>query len=248
MASARAGWRPLNPVIGRITARALLGRRRALLLAPLPLLLIALAAAGRSMDDPAGWANQVVNGLGVSAILPLVALIIGTSVLGSEIEDGSAVALLAKPVARRDVVLTKLAVAFAVTALLAALPVFLAGLAATGEAGGLTAGYTVGALAGSVVYCALFLALSLVTRRAVAVGLLYVLLWEGVLGSLVVGAKYVSVRQYLLGMAHSVASSDLIDAHLSAVVAVVMSILVTAAAAALAVNRLRSFSLKGEST
>lgn len=237
----------MNAVVGRVTARALLGRRRALLLLPLPLLLIGLAAAGRGMSDPAEWAVDVIGVLGVGAILPLVALIVGTSVLGSEIDDGSAVVLLATPVARRDVVLTKVAVASGVTALLAAVPVFLAGLVATGEAGGITLGYTVGTLAGSVVYCAVFVALSVVTRRAVAVGLLYVLLWEGLLGNLVAAAKWVSVSQYVLGIARSVSSSPLIQARLSAFVAVVMSVLVTAAATVFAVNRLRSFSLKGES-
>ena len=41
--------------------------------------------------------------VGFSVILPLTALIIGTSVLGAEIDDGSIVHLLATPVRRSSV-------------------------------------------------------------------------------------------------------------------------------------------------
>ena len=44
-------------------------------------------------------------------VLPLTALIIGTSVLGAEIEDGSIVHLLATPVRRASVIASKYLVA-----------------------------------------------------------------------------------------------------------------------------------------
>ena len=48
-------------------------------------------------------------------LLPLTALIIGTSVLGAEVDDGSIVHLLATPVSRTSVILTKFAVASVLT-------------------------------------------------------------------------------------------------------------------------------------
>ena len=50
-------------------------------------------------------------------------------------------------------------------------------------------------LAASVVYNALFVLLSVVTSRAIAAGLLYLLVWEGLLGNLVGGVRLLSVDQ-----------------------------------------------------
>ena len=62
------------------------------------------------------WPDRVLGDFGFSVLLPLTALIIGTGVLGAEIDDGSAIHLLATPVRRGSVVVTKFAVAAAVTA------------------------------------------------------------------------------------------------------------------------------------
>jgi hypothetical protein len=59
----------LNPTILRITARGLLGRRRALLLIPLPLLLIGLTVLARQTGvDVHDWGTQVLVGLGMSVV------------------------------------------------------------------------------------------------------------------------------------------------------------------------------------
>ncbi len=180
---------PFNTTVARITLRGLLGRRRSLLLLPLPVLLVVLAFSIRGSGEVEKWTAAIVGELGVGVILPLVALILATSVLGSEIDDGSVIQLLSKPLPRSDIILSKLVAAIAVTVAFTAVPVFLAGLIATGQVGGLTLGFTVGSLVGAVVYCALFVALSLLTRRAVAVGLVYVLLWEGLLADLLTGTR-----------------------------------------------------------
>jgi ABC-2 type transport system permease protein len=235
-----------NPTVARITLRGVLGRRRALALLPLPALLVLVMIPVSGSSNADRWTVNILGTLGVGVILPLVALMLATSVLGSEIEDGSAVQLLAKPLPRRDIVLTKLLVAFAVTALFTAVPVYLAGMVGTASAGGLALGFALGTVAGAAVYCAIFLALSLVSRRAVAAGLGYVLLWEGALAGLLSGTRVFSVRQYVLSYADAVAGSPALVAKLSLPVAAVMGVLVLVLATALAVNRLRSFSLKGE--
>ena len=65
-------------------------------------------------------------------VLPLTALIIGTSVLGAEVDEGSIVHLLATPVPRSVVIWSKYVVAVALTAAFVAVPELLAGLIATG--------------------------------------------------------------------------------------------------------------------
>jgi len=74
-----------------MTFRALLGRRRILLLLPMPvLLLIGLSLIVRAQGaDVFTWGPIVLGQLGIGVILPLTALIVGSSVLGLEIEDGT---------------------------------------------------------------------------------------------------------------------------------------------------------------
>ena len=140
-----------NPTVASITLRAALGRRRALLYAIPPLILIGLSAILR-VGHPSDltWPARILGTFGFSVVLPLTALIIGTSVLGAEVDDGSVVHLLATPVPRRAIVTTKFVVAAVVTMLFGALPELLAGLIATGPrlALGLFAGALVAAVGG----------------------------------------------------------------------------------------------------
>ncbi len=62
----------------------------------------------------------------------------------------------------------------------------------------------VGALVGSVVYSAVFVLASVLTTRAIAFGLLYVLIWEGLLSNLVGGARILSIAHYSLGVANAI--------------------------------------------
>ncbi|MCX9190502.1 ABC transporter permease [Carbonactinospora thermoautotrophica] len=231
-----------NPTVAWITLRGLLGRRRFLLLFPLPALLLVLTVVTRDLTD--AWATPVLHGLGLSVVLPLAALITGTSVLGSEIDDGTVVHVLAKPLPRREIVLSKFVVAFAVTVVTAAVPLAVAG--AIGGGVRLAAGLLAGASVGAFAYCALFVALGIVTRRAVAAGLLYVLVWEGLLGNLLTGTHVLSVQQYALTIADRIAASDALTARLSLGVAAAMSGVLAVAGLACAIDRLKAFSLTGE--
>lgn len=235
----------MNPTIARITLRGLFGRRRFLLLFPLPVLLIAVAWLARYAGaQPEQWASPVLLDLGLGAVLPLIALIVGTGVLGSEIDDGTLTHVLAKPLPRREIVLTKLAVAATVTAVAAAIPLFVAGLLA-GSAG-LAGGLVIGCLVGAVAYTALFLLLSLLTRRPVLLGLLYVLVWEGVLGNALSGTRVLSIQQYVISIADRVSGSGLIEGRVSPPVALIMSAVFAVGATALAVSRLRVFTVAGD--
>src|SRR6266581_4896517 len=102
----------VNPTVARITLRATLSRKRALLLALPAVVLILLTVALKASRAPLRpWPSHVLGTFGFSVLLPLTALIIGTSVLGAEIDDGSIIHLLATPVRRRDVIATKFVVA-----------------------------------------------------------------------------------------------------------------------------------------
>ena len=235
-----------NPTVARLTIRATLGRRRALLFAVPAVILIALTLVLRA-TRPAGapWPDHVLGDFGFSVLLPLTALIIGTGVLGAEIDDGSAIHLLATPVRRSAVVFTKFAVATVLTMLFAAVPELVAGLLAP-NSGKLAVALFVGALVGSVVYSAVFVMASVLTTRAIAVGLLYVLVWEALLGNLVGGARILSIAHYSLGVANAIYPDRNLRAGLSLSTSLVLGVIVTGGALIFATRRLSAFAIKGE--
>jgi ABC-2 type transport system permease protein len=237
----------INSTVVRLTWRGLFGRRRVLLLLPLPALVVGLALLAEALAaSPTEWGQPVLVGLGFAVVLPVMALVIGASVLGSEIDDGTLVHVLAKPLPRREIVLAKLLVAVVVTTLTVGAGMVLAGLIASPGrlALGLLAGVTVGALA----YCALFLALSLLTRRPVLIGLVYILVWEGLLGNLVDGTRVLSIQQYAVTVADRVGDTALVTGTVSLPVSVTMAAIIAVTATLLAVDRLRSFTVAGETS
>jgi ABC-2 type transport system permease protein len=236
----------MNRTVAWITARALLGRRRVLLLLPFPLLVIGLAAIAHAVrPDAAGeWGPVVVDGLGLAVMLPVTALIVGTAVLGAEIEDGTVLHILAKPLPRREIVLAKLAVSAGVTAIVCAVPMFVAGTVAQSVRSGVA--LAVACAVGALAYAAFFLALSLLTRRPVLIGLLYVLLWEGLLGNLLASTRELSIHQYAVTLATRLGATGLLRSHVGLPVAITMSAVFVVAGTVLAISRLRSFSVTGE--
>jgi ABC-2 type transport system permease protein len=237
----------MNFTIMRITARGLFGRRRFLLLFPLPVLLVGLTLLADGLGArPDEWAEPVLLGIGLATLLPITALIVGTGVLGAEIDDGTVVHILAKPLPRWEIVLAKLAVAWLVTAVTCAVPLFIAGVIA--DSTRLGAALAAAAALGALAYCAFFLALSLLSHRPVLIGLLYVLLWEGLLGNFVSGTRVLSIQQYVVTVADKVADTDLFRATLGGPVSVVMALVFAVGFTWLAVDRLRSFSVAGETS
>jgi ABC-2 type transport system permease protein len=236
-----------NPTIAGITLRALLGRKRVFMLAvPAVVLLLITVILKSAHGTSTSWPGEVLGRVGFSALLPLTALIVGTSVLGAEIDDSSILHLLATPVPRQSIIATKAIVATGITVLFAALPEFVAGIIASGSAGKLAIGLLLGAMLGSAVYTAVFLLISTITRHPVAFALAYVAVWEGLVTNLVSGAKYLSAEQYALGVANSIAKNDALHAHLTATTALILAVIAGGAALAFASNRLRSFTLAGD--
>src|SRR6516165_12479214 len=190
----------IAPIV-EVTFRGLLGRRRIVLLvllAALPVLIGLLIRIAGGRPD----ADRVLDTLVVRFVMPLVALIVGTTVIGSEIDDGTAVFLMVKPIARWRIVLSKALVAAGLTAVLIVPAVIISSilLSRTDLATTLEA-FTVACFFGGTAYAIAFLALSAFTSRAFLIGLAYVLIWEGVLASILEGTKFLSIRMATLGLA-----------------------------------------------
>jgi ABC-2 type transport system permease protein len=235
----------MNRTLLRLSTQALFGRRRGIVLLLIAGALVVLAVLVRLLTDEAVGLDAVV-GLGFTLALPLVALLAATAVLGPEIDDGSVVYLLAKPVNRHVIAVSKFAAAWGATMLLGALPVALAALVLDPSQPGRAAALAVGAAVSGTVYTALFLGLAALTRHAVVIGLLFVLVWEGVLGSIFAGVRWLSVGAWGRAVAGEISSSVDEAVDLSAGYAVVAAAVVTLLCIWFTGDRLRSFTLRGD--
>lgn len=236
-----------NPTVARLTYKAVLGRRRAAILFVLPALLLLIAVAVRMLngvDDQV--AADVLGGFALATMVPLIGVIAGTGAISPEIDDGSIVYLLSKPVKRPTIVFTKLIVAIAVTMAFSAVPTLVAGLILNGNGQQVAVAYTIAALVASIAYSALFLLLGTVSRHAVVIGLVYALVWETLFGSLVPGARTLSVQQWALSLAERVAGDGLVGSDVGLPAAVALLAGVTVAATWYAGQKLRSLTLAGE--
>jgi ABC-2 type transport system permease protein len=100
-------------------------------------------------------------------------------------------------------------------------------------------------LVGSTCYVAVFLTLSLFTRRALLIGLVYVLVWEGALSALLPGIANLSIRQYALGVGNAFWQMQPDEARLSPGTALPLAIILVVASLALATWKLMRFELPG---
>ena len=196
------------PIVA-LTLRGLVDRRRfwlMVLLAAAPVLIALLVRA--FSDEP--FRERNFDQLVIRTVLPLIALVFGTAALGTELEDGTIVYLLSKPIRRGRIVLAKGLVAAGLTAGLIVPSTLLVGLVASTQDSSLagpSVAYAIAAAVGGTAYALGFLALSCFTSRALAIGLGYVLLWEGILAGLFEGSRVFSIRQATLGLAAELAGA-----------------------------------------
>ncbi len=234
----------MNTTIAYLTFRGMLGRRRTLLLFALPavLLILAIALKATGNSDLQSTTN-VMQKFGVAVLLPLLALIVGTGVIGPEIDDGQIMYVLTKPIPRQVIITTKLVVAIILIVAFGVVPGFVAAFIMAGATAQLAGAFAVGMLVGGITYCAIFVALAVMTRFAVVIGLLYVLVWESLIGNFAPGAKSASVQQWAQSVTDVFTSATAVTSTVSLGTAIACLVLVSAAGALLASVRLRTLSI-----
>ncbi len=241
----------------RLSLRQLGGRWRLLLillLAALPIGLTALILATGTEDQESNnlFIDTVLDALVIAGALPIVTLVLATASFGNELEDKTLSYLLLKPVPRWLIALPKtmapivlgapaLVVSGVVTTLLGASSLGVAALAVESD---FRAALAVGAavLGGVLAYSSVFTWAGLVTTRALAAGLIYVFIWEGLLSTFLGGLRYLSVRAYVLAILHGMDEKSfepLEDRVIELPAAVAGVVIVTVAFFLLTVRRLR---------
>ena len=232
--------------IARVTLRALVSRRRTVLMLVLAGIPILVGLLVRANTDGIREVGPTLDGLVVRIILPLIALVFGTAALGSELEDGTAVHLLTKPISRTTIVLAKVAVAGTLTALLVVPSTVIAAILMAHSGANLvivTTSLGAGVLAGSYLYAAVFVALGVITSRGLILGLGYALIWEGLLAGLLPGTQVFSIREYVRGIVFAV-SPSVIDSIVGPA-ALLYTAIVLVAALAIASYRLATYEVRG---
>lgn len=201
-----------------LSVRAL-GRGRRLLavgvLLIIPPLLALLYALTTKEPDGHKFVIQLFDNVMLPVLLPLTAMIFGTSALGSEIEDRTLIYLTLRPVSRLTIAFAKWLAVAVITTLLIETSMILINILGTindvGEVYVTPAGATVGqgsvlgptmvgGLLGSAAYSAVFLVLGrFAPKRAMIIGFAYVLIWEGLAAGLSSALATFSVRGYVQG-------------------------------------------------
>ncbi|MFI9589638.1 ABC transporter permease [Nonomuraea sp. NPDC052265] len=237
----------MNTVVAGITYRSLLGRRRIILLLLLPLALIGLAVLLRvATGADQKLAVDLMKNFAIQAMLPLLGVIAGTGVIAPEIDDGTVIHLMSKPISRPVIALTKFVVAASLMALFATVPTYVAAWILVGGEDGIAAGFALGALVAGIAYAALFLLLGVVTKHAVTIGVIYALVWEVTVCSLMPGARRFSIQEWGTTVADQISDSPFLTSTVTVGFAVPALIVVTVAAVFWAGRRLRVFALTGD--
>ena len=230
-----------------LSVRQLAGKWRLLILLALCAAPFALAAAAGSANPPPAPSHVddvLLDGLWASAVLPIVALTVATAAFGNELSDKTLANLMLTPLPYWRIALPKLLAAITVGA-----PALMAGTFGSVllvfrlvPLPGASHAATAAALAmgvGMVLYSTVFLWAGLVTSHPLALGLLYVFVWEGLFGTFVNGIKYLSIRQYTLGVLKALDGSRFVgsDRHVLGSTAAIAGALVVAVGFGLLVLR-----------
>ena len=181
----------------------------------------------------------------IRTVLPLTALVFGTTALGAELDDGTGVALLTKPIARWQIVLAKIAVSGGLTAVFVAASAVATILLLGASDVTTAAGYVLGVVVGAFAYATAFVAVSVVTSRALITGLVYTLLWEGWLAGFLPGTKILSLREATLGIIDAVAPPATPRDGLDLAGSIALIVVVLAAGSLVATVRLERYQVRG---
>jgi len=179
---------------GRVVAMSLVG-----------LIGIIIGVVVERSDPGADFAVDFLSRFGLLIYVPLVVLVITTATLGTLVEEKTLVYFWMRPIGRWQITAAAL-----LAGLVVLLPLILVPLgvlaAVVGDANDVW-GTLVASLVGIAGYASLFTFLGLVTQRALAWGLAYILVWEGFAAGLSRSAGWLALRTYTTSALSRIADS-----------------------------------------
>lgn len=198
---------------------------------------VALALATRTSDDPLRSTTEVALGYGLSFVLPLATLWLATSCVGDLLEDRLVAYLWLKPVPRWQLPAAALLTTSTIVVPLVAVPLVLAAIVAGTEE--LVGALLLASIVAVLAYSGLFVAAGLFFRRALWLGLFYVLVWENGLARVIEGVARLSIASYTQTLVADAADVRVAFADRAPTASVVVPLVVAVAGFAIAMARYR---------
>lgn len=195
----------------RLLVRQLLTRGRVLALLSLGAVMVLAAvgvAASAEVEDASRTIIEVIDGLGLILVVPIVSLVFASAALGDLREDGTLVYLWLRPMDRLSVVTGAYLASLTVS-----VPLTMLSLGCAAAVGGATADGIVATIVatafGVLAYSGAFVLLGLMINNSIIWGLAYVLLWEGLFAGFSEPIGKVAVRGYARSLLANLSEVDL---------------------------------------
>jgi ABC-2 type transport system permease protein len=154
-------------------------------------LAVLLGVLARIDDDRLGAAADAAAAYGLGVLVPLATLWLGTAALGDLVEDRLLVYLWLKPVPRWQLPAAAIIATFSIVAPLTVVPQVAGALVAGANGLALASALSLGLAA--LAYSSLFVAVGLWFRRAVWIGIAFILLWENVVAQISDGTARLTI-------------------------------------------------------
>jgi ABC-2 type transport system permease protein len=191
--------------IYQLSLRQLSGRWRIAImtvLGALPVLMSIMMLHDRRTLSVSEFDSAVLSAILAGSIMPLVVLAIAGAAFANETEDRTLANLTLSPLPRWQIVIPKLLAAITIAGVFIVASAFATSHIAFISDTRATIAVVVSALVGVALYAAFFTWLGLVTTHAIGFGLLYVVLWEGLISGFVSGVRLLSIRHYAAAWMH----------------------------------------------
>ena len=150
---------------------------------------------GRQSDDPLEAGAGFISYMGLSILVPVVALIFASASLGDTREDGTLVYLWLRPISRWSVTTGAWAASTTITLPLTVIPMTIAAVLLDTGSTIIFATILTTVLA-VIAYCGIFLLLGLLVKNPVIWGLAYIFIWEAIVASFAKPAAALAVSGY----------------------------------------------------
>ena len=187
-----------------LTLRQLSGKWRLLImfvLAGMPVFMAvtAVRSRGASVEE---FDYIVLSGMLAGSIGPLIVLAVASVAFANEIEDRTLANLTLSPLPRWQIVVPKLLASVTVSgSFIVASAIVTSHIAFDGDMT-ITAAVVLATFIGVLLYSPLFVWAGLMTTRAIAFGLVYIVLWEGYFAGFVAGVRSLSIRYHTIALMH----------------------------------------------
>ena len=193
---------------------------------------------GRQSDDPLEAGVGFISYMGLSILIPIVALIFASASLGDTREDGTLVYLWLRPISRLSVSTGAWAASITIALPLTVIPITISAILLDAGNSVVTATIITSILA-VLAYSGLFVTLGLIVKNPVLWGLAYIFIWEAIVASFAKPAAALAVSGYsraIITGRTNVEFDYLFDPSQS--VSILMLIIITIAGIALSSARL----------